>query len=84
MTTLTVVSPKTIVAPRGAAWAAEAAYRLSSILRSLMHWHSAAVQARSRASVAREAREIARQMAVIDPRVAREIEIAADRHEQGL
>lgn len=84
MTTLTVVSPNAVAVPRGAVWAADAAYQLLSIGSSLMQWHRAATLARSRTGAAREARQIARQMVAMDPRVAREIEIAADRHEQGL
>jgi hypothetical protein len=84
MSTLTVVSPKPVATPRAAVWAAEAAYQFLSALDGLMHWHRAASKARSLASEARRGREIARQMAAFDPRVAREIEIAADRHEQGL
>lgn len=84
MTVITIARPAHVAVPRGAAWAASAALGLLSIIDRAIQSAQAAKAMHRRASEARYARQMAQRLAEFDPRVAREVEIAADRHEQGL
>lgn len=83
-TIVNVIRPVSVSAPRGARWAAWAVLKLWSAFDQSLAQTRATAQRRSRALEAQRARRIAEQLERVDYRIAREVQIAADRHEQGL
>ena len=81
MTTITVTSPAVVVAPRGAAWAADFAARALSFLGALIDRRAETVQRSTRAAEAAAVRRMADDVRTLDPRFAADLYAAADRHE---
>ena len=79
MTVVSLASPGPVAVPRGALWAAAAAYRFIEVVESAFKAAHTAKAMHTRASQARRARAMAERLAEFDPRVAREVQIAADR-----
>jgi len=82
MTTLTIIRPAPIAAPRGAEWAADAAVALRSLFT---RWRARRVENAMRGARVQEAnavRRLADSLYEIDPRVAADLYAAADRHER--
>lgn len=82
MTTLTIIRPAPVAAPRGAEWAADAAVALYSLWTK---WHERRAERRLRQARAEEAstvRRLADSLYAIDPRAAADLYAAADRHER--
>jgi hypothetical protein len=83
MTTITVIRPQAVAAPRAAAWAARLFLRLWNAVEAMAETRTARRQARSRAEEAASVRAYALEMEAIDPRYAADLRAAADRHDLG-
>ncbi len=77
MTTITVTRPATVIEPRGAAFAAQAAARALAFMSGLL----ARREQRSRNAEASHVRRLADSLRQEDPRFAEDLYAAADRHE---
>jgi hypothetical protein len=84
MTTITVHTPRSVVAPRGAAWAAWLFRQASMGIDWLVHSRTVRAERRTMAGRIADAnlvRNHARNVAVTDPGFAADLYAAADRHE---
>ncbi|MBL8328832.1 MAG: hypothetical protein JNJ71_08265 [Rubrivivax sp.] len=82
MTTISIHRPATVAEPRGARWAAEAAWQfLSGASRLGQAWRAARVT-QDRLSEAAAVRRLAVSWQDVDPRFAADLFAAADRHER--
>ena len=81
MTTITVTRPATVLEPRGAAWAAQAAARVLSFLGGLLARREQRVAQGTRNAEASHVRRLADSLRTEDPRFAEDLYAAADRHE---
>lgn len=78
MSTITVNVAGKVAAPRGAAWAAEAA---AGLLRTIAKWTEPRVPGNTRFAQAAQVRALARSYLNSDPGFAADLFAAADRHE---
>jgi hypothetical protein len=83
MTQIAIISPEKIAAPRGAAWAAEAASRLLAFVQAWQAGRAQRCVADARAAEAAAVRRTADELCRIDPRAAADLYAAADRHLRG-
>ena len=81
MTSITIVRPVTVAEPRGAVWAAQAAWGFLQFFSRLMAGQRMLRQAASRAAEAAAARRLAASMRHHDPRGASDLLAAVDRQE---
>jgi len=84
MSTITVQSPIKVVAPRGAALAAELAVRLLRWIEDTQRARAERLALASRHGEASALRQYAMRFASHDPRFTADLMAAADRHERGL
>ncbi|HEY2979134.1 MAG TPA: hypothetical protein VGJ35_14320 [Burkholderiaceae bacterium] len=78
MTTVTVNVARNVQAPRGAAWAAQAAV---AVLRTIANWTAPRAPASAPIAAAAQVRALARLHLNSDPGFAADLFAAADRHE---
>jgi hypothetical protein len=78
MNTVTINVPGDVPAPRGAAWAAQAA---TALLRAIAKWTAPRAQANAPMVEATQVRALARSYMDSDPGFAADLFAAADRHE---
>ena len=78
MNTVTIHVPANVPAPRGAAWAAQAA---AALFRAIAKWTAPRAQANAPMVEAAQVRELARSYLISDPGFAADLFAAADRHE---
>jgi cytidylate kinase len=82
MTTITVNSPATVVAPRGAAWAAAAFAHVLAWMEAVTERRAERSEVKARLAEAAKVRSLAQAMMAQDPRFAADLFAAADRHER--
>ncbi len=82
MHTITVNTPATVRAPRGAAWAASAFALLLNGWRDAHARRQQRLAMSTRQREAAEVRRLAQQMMAMDSRFAADLFAAADRHER--
>lgn len=80
MTQIAIISPEKVAAPRGAAWAAEAAGRLLAFVQDWQARRAQRCAVDARAAEAAAVRRAADELCSIDPRAAADLYAAADRH----
>jgi len=78
MNTITIHVPSNVPAPRGAAWAAQAA---AALLRAIAKWTAPRAQVSVPTVEAAQVRALARSYLNSDPGFAADLFAAADRHE---
>lgn len=83
MSRIAVITPDEIEAPRGAAWAAEAAARLLTFIQDWQARRAQRAVGHARAAEAAAVRRAADELCSIDPRAAADLYAAADRHLRG-
>jgi hypothetical protein len=81
MTTITVLRPAKVRAPRAAAWAAQAFLSLLTWLENAADRRAQHSRAINRATEAAAVRAYADEVQAHDPRFAADLRAAADRHE---
>ncbi|MCY7315103.1 MAG: hypothetical protein LH480_05635 [Rubrivivax sp.] len=82
MTTITVRTPATVRAPRGAAWAADIFAAGLNAWRLAAEGRQQRLATSTRQREAAEVRRLAQQMMAMDSRFAADLFAAADRHER--
>jgi hypothetical protein len=82
MTTITVTRPATVVAPRGAAWAASLATSVLGLVSRTLESRAQTKALKTRAEEAAAVRGMAELVRRQDPRFAADLLAAADRHER--
>jgi hypothetical protein len=81
MTTISVTRPATVIEPRGAAWAAQAAARALAFVSGLLARREQRIEQTGRHAEASYVRRLADSLRTQDPRFAEDLYAAADRHE---
>lgn len=83
MTTITIARPATVLEPRGAAWAAQAAWSVWQLFGRVSASRSQWREVADRVAEAAAVRRLADSWRDQDPRFAADLYAAADRHEIG-